>query len=83
MEWINEAKESLLLTGSGDGIVRVRAGLLQAGIYGPENMIPPRLVTALNAAPVSTYAVESLDSRIACRALDASLGGKEILPAAR
>lgn len=59
MEWVNEAQESLLLTGSDDGVVRVWVGLLQAGMYGPENMVPPRLVTALHAAPVSRPAEAS------------------------
>lgn len=53
MEWINEVQESLLLTASDDGVVRIRAGLLQAATCDPENMTPPRLVSAFHAAPVS------------------------------
>lgn len=52
MGWINEAQDSLLMTGSNDGVVRIRGGLLQAGSEGPGSMEPPRLITALHAAPV-------------------------------
>ncbi|CAM9740919.1 unnamed protein product [Choristocarpus tenellus] len=51
MAWINSTQDSLLLTGADDGIVRVWDGLLQAGTGGPGGMPPPRLVTALDAAP--------------------------------
>ncbi|CAM9776589.1 unnamed protein product [Discosporangium mesarthrocarpum] len=51
MAWINEAQESLLLTGADDGVVRVWDGLLQGGMNGPGNLQAPRLVTSLDAAP--------------------------------
>ncbi|CAN0157751.1 unnamed protein product [Laminaria digitata] len=50
--WINEVHNSLLLTGSDDGVVRVWNGVLEAGAYGVGGMRPPELVTALRAVPV-------------------------------
>lgn len=67
MGWINEAQGSLLMTGSDDGVVRVRDGLLQAGATGPDDMEPPRLLTALHVAPVrrhTTYSAAALCSLV-------------------
>lgn len=53
--WINEARESLLLLGSDDGVVRVWNGILETAIRDEAGVRPPRLVTAFSAAPVSAF----------------------------